>query len=194
MQVLLILLAFLCGAFPSAVIVGRVRGINVLQQGSGNPGATNTARTVGLSAGLIVLLLDIGKVWFAVALLPGLLSQATLPTTAYAGAAAVIGHTLNPFLRLRGGRGVATSAGVLAAIAPQLLLIPVLLFAAVFAWRRRVSEASLVASLALLFSVWVWQPERAICFLAVGLALLIGWTHRANLRRILGGTEPRLQG
>jgi glycerol-3-phosphate acyltransferase PlsY len=194
-----LLAAFLLGSIPSAVLVGRLAGVDPSGQGSGNPGATNTWRSISPLAGLLVLALDVFKGWAAVAWVPPIAPNHPSWFPAAVAAAAVLGHVFNPFLLLRGGKGVATSAGVLGALAPPLLIVPLTLFAIVFAIRRRVSEASLVAALSLPLASGVWRlvasngwPGGDVLILTGGLALLLIWTHRENIARIRSGDEPPL--
>ena len=192
-----LLAAFLLGSIPSAVLAGRLAGVDVRGEGSGNPGATNTWRTVGPIPGLIVLALDVFKGWAAVVWVPTLMDGPPSWLPVAAGAAAVLGHVFNPFLLLRGGKGVATSAGVIGALSPQLLIVPLALFLIVFAWRRRVSVASLVAAVSLALTALGFrfllpdyrEPQGLLVFTGT-LVLLLLWTHRENLRRIRSGGEP----
>jgi len=193
--------AFLLGSIPSAVLVGRLAGVDVRGQGSDNPGATNTWRTVSPLAGLLVLALDAFKGWAAVAWVPTLAVGQPSWFPVAAGGAAVLGHVFNPFLLFRGGKGVATSAGVVGALAPHLLVVPLVLFAIVVAIRRRVSEASLSAAVSLPLAAIGWGllvpsgwPSRGLLALTGGVALLVLWTHRNNIRRIRSGDEPPLIG
>ena len=184
-----IVVAFVLGSIPSAVLIGRLAHVDVRGQGSGNPGAANTWRTAGRLAGSVVLVLDAFKGWVAVAWLPALAPGHPSWVPAAAAGAAVLGHVFSPFLGFRGGKGVATSAGAVGALSLTLLLAPLASFAIVFAWRRRASEASLAALLALPLSAFAY---RRLQVLSVGLALLGFWAHRRNIRRILAGEEARL--
>ncbi len=195
-----ILAAFLLGSFPSAVLVGRAFGVDVRDRGSGNPGAANTWRLAGRMAGLVVLLLDGFKGWLAVILAPSLMSDAPAWLAVATAAAAVLGHAFNPWLGFRGGKGVATAAGAVGALAPRLLVGSLAVFLIVFAIRRRVSEASIAAALALPLSAVAYRllddahrPGHELTALTVGLALFLVWSHRGNLMRIRAGTEPRLK-
>jgi glycerol-3-phosphate acyltransferase PlsY len=195
-----ILVAFLLGSIPSAVLVGRLAGADVRKQGSTNPGAANTWRVAGRIPGLIVLSLDSLKGWFAAGVLPTLF-VATAPWVApAAAAAAVLGHVFNPWLRLRGGKGVATAAGAIGALAPRLLVGPLVFFVIVFALRRRASEASIAAALMLPVVAVVYRllppagwPSIELLILSVALTGLLVWSHRANVRRIRKGLEPQLK-
>ncbi|TDI46660.1 MAG: glycerol-3-phosphate 1-O-acyltransferase [Acidobacteria bacterium] len=194
-----ILVAFLLGSIPSAVIVGRLAGSDVRKQGSGNPGAANTWRVAGRVAGLVVLFLDGFKGWLAAGVLPALFTDAAPWVAPAAAASAVLGHVFTPWFRLRGGKGVATAAGAIGALAPRLLIAPLAFFVIAFAFRRRVSEASIVAALTLPVVAVAYRvlpppgwPETELLVLSAALAVLVLWSHRANIRRIRAGREPRL--
>jgi len=200
MAVVTILAAFLLGSVPAAVLVGRLAGADVRAQGSKNPGAANTWRVAGRLPGLVVLFLDGAKGWLAAAVVPGLFPGTPGWVAAAAAAAAVLGHVFNPWLRLRGGKGVATAAGAIGGLAPRLLVGPLVFFAIVFALRRRVSEASIVAVLMLPVVAVAYRllppadwPRNEVLLLTVGFALLLTWTHRGNLRRIRAEQEPKLK-
>lgn len=194
-----ILVAFLLGSIPSAVLVGRLAGSDVRKRGSANPGAANTWRVAGRTLGLIVLFLDALKGWLAAGVLPALLTDTPAWVAPSAAASAVLGHVFNPWLRFRGGKGVATAAGAIGALAPRLLIGPLSFFVIVFALRRRVSEASIVAALTLPVVALAYRllpppgwPGIELLVLSAVLALLLIWTHRENIRRIRKHEEPKL--
>lgn len=195
-----ILLSYLSGSIPTAYLVGRgTRRIDIRQHGSGNVGATNVFRVVGRKWGIAVLIFDMLK---GVAAVDGIAPRFIHPSlglfaTALAcGIAAILGHTWTPWLGFRGGKGVATSAGVFLALAPWAGLASLPLWGILFAWKRYVSLASL--GTALVFPLWV------VCFYgrtehfpllfttSLGVPLFIFYTHRENIRRLREGTEKRL--
>jgi glycerol-3-phosphate acyltransferase PlsY len=195
-----ILAAFLLGSIPSAILVGRLVGSDVRKQGSGNPGAANTWRVAGRIPGLIVLFLDSLKGWLAAGLVPALFTDAAPWVAPAAAASAVFGHVFNPWFRLRGGKGVATAAGAIGALAPRLLVGPLAFFVIAFALRRRVSEASIVAAVTLPIVAVAYRllpprgwPGTELLVLSAVLAMLVLWSHRTNIRRIRAGREPRLE-
>jgi len=185
----LIPVAYLLGTFPSAGIVARARGHDILHEGSGNPGASNTFRVLGWKAGLVVLILDIGKGAAA--------AGAGLALDGHAGAftlgvAAVVGHVFPITRHFRGGRGVATAAGALAVVFP---LETALLGAVWFAIARGLHKAS-VASIvcAIAFPAIVALRDGSALDLAVsgGLAALVLARHLSSLRRLVRGEEHGL--
>jgi glycerol-3-phosphate acyltransferase PlsY len=180
---------YLLGSFPSGYLLARLHGIDITQQGSGNVGATNLARTIGKRAGLLTLLLDLVKGMLGVYL-------ATLVTPAiwYPAAAAiavVCGHCFSIPPLLKGGKGVATGLGVLIALVPGAAVTSVVVFAVLFSVTRLVSLASLVATLsAPLFSLVTNQPDSSSLALVV-VSLVIVYRHYDNIVRLIEGREPR---
>ena len=188
------LVGLLLGSIPFSWIVGRLfGGLDIRSIGSGNVGATNVARSLGYGAGLVALLLDAAKGAAAV-LVARLLAPGPSAGSAalWAGGMAVLGHNFTPFLRLRGGKGVATGAGVFAVIAPGALLAAVFVFAAALAIGRMVSLGSVLAAATLPAAAWLLHADRGIVILALLTAALVIARHRANLSRIARGAERRL--
>jgi glycerol-3-phosphate acyltransferase PlsY len=183
--------AYLLGGIPFGYLLVRlVTGIDVRSQGSGNVGATNAARAVPeawrLPFFLLVFVLDAGKGSVAAAVLPrpfGLGPEA--PPAA--GLAAVLGHSFSPYLRFRGGKAVATTLGVMAALEPLATAVAVGAFLAVFALTRVVALGSLALAAALPAAVAARGAPRPVLLLAIALALLIFVRHRSNIARMLGG-------
>lgn len=184
--------AYLLGSVPFGVLVARaVRGVDVRASGSGNIGATNVARVAGVGPGLLVLVLDAGKGALAVLLARALLPGAPF-VQALCGLAAVLGHIFPFALGFRGGKGVATALGVLAVLVPAAALAGVLAYALLFALFRISSLGSLAAGLAAVAAAAVWPGSRlSVAFTSVLYALIL-FTHRGNLRRLLGRVETRL--
>lgn len=191
-----LILAYLAGSIPVGYLVPRLAaGIDIRAFGSGNPGFTNVYRAAGVLPGVIVLVLDIGKGVLAVSLariLGGGDGAAVL-----AGLAAIVGHVTTPFLRFRGGKGVATAAGVFFTLVPLATAIALLVFAVIVAATRYVSVGSMSAAASLPLLVAVLPRLRGEAFriapflLTLAVAVLIVLRHRANLRRLLAGTESR---
>lgn len=188
--------AYLLGAVPFAYLAGRLlKGLDIRQHGSGNVGATNVFRVLGKGPGAAVLALDMAKGWLAAAWLPSLAPLPTAAWPALLGLAAVLGHSYTCFLGFRGGKGVATSAGVLLGLAPWATLGALLVFALVLGLSRMVSAGSLAAALALPPLAWRQHGlEAPVFWLSLGLAALVWVKHIPNIRRILAGTENRVGG
>jgi glycerol-3-phosphate acyltransferase PlsY len=186
-----VLLAYLMGALPTGVLVARLRGVDIQKVGSGNIGATNVLRAVGPWAALVVVLVDPLKGVLAV-LIPSSLGLGPW-WVAVAAFAAVVGNCFNPFLRFRGGKGVATSLGVFVLIDPVVTLAATVVFALTLAFGRMVSLASLVgvasAPFMLLLLGDTTAPKVVLVF---ALASLIVFRHSDNIKRLAVGEERRL--
>ena len=194
MKLILIGLAsYLLGAIPFGLLIARSRGIDIRQHGSGNIGATNVLRVLGKPLGIFTFMLDalkgFGPVFLAMRLVPGQAEAAGLT----AGIAAILGHSFPIYLGGKGGKGVATSAGVLIGLAWQAALIGVAVWGAVFFLSRYVSLASILAAAAIPAVSWIlYYPEKLATPIALTLlGLLIILRHRSNLQRLLKGTENR---
>ncbi|MDP3856766.1 MAG: glycerol-3-phosphate 1-O-acyltransferase PlsY [Stagnimonas sp.] len=194
----LMVLAYLLGSLMGGFIVGRLRGgIDLRASGSGNVGATNALRTQGTAFALAVLLIDIGKGVVAALLLPRLIGGAATPELGYAcGAAAVLGHCYPLWHRFQGGKGVATVAGVFAALLPATFLWIIAAFVLVVLLTGTVSLATLSASAVALLQVSCFSSgglfSAAGAFTAA-MALLLVVKHRANWARLRAGSEPRFE-
>ncbi len=183
--------AFALGSVPSGWILSRLAGAGDPRRlGSGGTGATNVLRIAGPAAAIATLALDAGKGALAV-----LLSRAIgVPEGADAAAAvvAVAAHAWTPWLRGRGGRGVATGAGALGILAPSSLGLVLLGFAAVVAATRRVSVASIAAAIAFPAVAALRGDPRATILAGLSVAAVVVWRHRENLARLREGSEPTL--
>lgn len=184
--------AYLLGAIPFGYLMGKfLRGIDIRQHGSGNPGATNVFRVLGAGPGAVTLLLDAlkGLLPVAVALRMGS-SEATAVAV---GMSAIAGHMFTIFLRFRGGKGVATSAGVFAALLPGPAGLALAAFAVVFGVSGYVSLGSIVAAVVLPLSARLAgvTPLRFVCALTIGAFII--YKHLPNIRRLLDGTENKIR-
>jgi len=182
----LVVLAYLTGSVPTGVIAGVVwRDVDVREAGSGNIGATNVARLLGWQLGSLVLVVDILK-----GLLPVLLSPLVLDAPWYAGLvalAAFTGHCASIFLGFRGGKGIATATGAMLALTPAAVLLCMVVWGGVFAWRKTSSLAGLSAAALLPFLVALFHPQMLWVSLALTVAIVI--RHIPNIKRLLSGTE-----
>ncbi|HWV57195.1 MAG TPA: glycerol-3-phosphate 1-O-acyltransferase PlsY [Longimicrobiales bacterium] len=188
------IVAYLLGAVPSSYIAGRLRGIDLRRVGSGNLGATNAYRVLGARWAVPVLLFDIFKGWAAVSIVAPLFGGTSAGWSIACGACAVLGHTFSPFVGFRGGKGVATAAGMFLALAPLALLAGVVTFAVAVASTRTVSIGSLLAALVVPVAVFLTKGTGAVLWLALATAAFVFFTHRANIRRLLRGEEHRFEG
>lgn len=188
---LAVAIGYLAGSIPFAFLAGRlIAGIDIRRSGSGNVGATNVLRTSGVATAVCVMLLDMGKGAGAVFWVERLAGAGAAP--AAAGVAAVVGHIFPVWLRFRGGKGVATAAGVFSVLTP-LAMAPVAAIFVLTVWLTRfVSLGSLVATVALGPIALVLGAGAAVVSAAVAAALLILFRHRSNIERLRAGTERRI--
>jgi len=198
--ILAAVLGYFTGSIPTGFLLAKARGIDIRSVGSGNIGATNVSRYLGKSAGILVLLADALKGWLAVVLLGALISMwfDAGPETAArewiricAGVGAVLGHNFTCWLHFKGGKGIATSAGVLLALVPLPLLIIFAVFVVVFALSRYVSLASISASAALPFACWITGQSSMLVLSTAAMSVLAIFQHRANIKRLIEGSETR---
>jgi len=191
-----ILLAYLIGSLPFAVLVSRVMGLqDPRRYGSGNPGATNVLRSGNKAAAALTLLGDAGKGWGAVWLAQA--GRGGEAIIALAALAVFLGHVYPVFLRFKGGKGVATALGVLVALQPWLGLATALTWLIVAGFLRYSSLAAMVAAVfAVVFYVFgsgvAWRGSGPVGVAIGVISLLVIYRHRANLARLLQGTEPRI--
>ena len=197
------LAAYLLGSIPTGYLVARSRGVDIRKVGSGNIGATNVLRTLGKPAGILVLLVDALKGfiaaryvgWFAYKILAGGLEESSTTDEALkiiGGIVSILGHNYTCWLKFKGGKGIATSAGVTLALLPIAMGIAVLAFVIVCAITRYVSVASIAAAAVLPFAAW-WpaRSSRMMIGVAVVIAAMAIYKHRTNIQRLMNGTENR---
>lgn len=182
--------SFLLGSIPFGLIVGKLWGsVDVRQHGSGNIGTSNVMRTVGKGAGALVLVLDVLKGAVPVMAATSLgLSDAAV---AAAGFAAVAGHMWSAFLKFKGGKGVATTLGVLIALDYRLALSLLAIWLAVVIATRYISVGSLVAALCLPMLTWTFGHGTEYVVAGALICLLVFWRHRSNIERLRAGKEFR---
>lgn len=184
--------AYALGATPTSYVAGRLaRGIDLREHGSKNLGATNVYRLLGWGYAVPVAVIDILKGVIPVALFGRWADGPTWLPVAL-GAAAVLGHVYSPYVQFKGGKGVATAAGMFLALAPYAVLIALPVWALCLRLTGYVSLSSILA--AATFPLWVRLTAtngRSALYASVALAVLIAFTHRANIRRLLAGTENR---
>jgi len=192
---LAVALAYAAGSFPSAYLAGKARGVDLRKHGSGNLGATNVIRVLGTKIGLVVFAVDVAKGALPVLLLPRY-TTSNLPPVWLAiacGVAAILGHTRPVFLLFkRGGKGVATAAGVFLALAPIQTMLVLIVFAVVLLTSGYVSLGSLISATLLPVLIGVTLgPKSPVFAISVLVALFVYWTHRANIGRLRRGEEHR---
>jgi glycerol-3-phosphate acyltransferase PlsY len=189
--------AFLLGSIPTGYLVARAKGVDIRQHGSGNIGATNVFRTLGKPLGILVFFIDSLK-GFSAVWLANHFGDVCPWTGIVAAVAAIAGHNYTPWLGFKGGKGIATSAGVLLALMPWAVLIIAVVWIAVFKISRYVSLASICAAAALPLAVGaLWYAGCGGNGPLLGFAVLISalaiWRHRSNIGRLRAGTESRFE-
>jgi glycerol-3-phosphate acyltransferase PlsY len=198
----IVVVSYLLGSVPNGYIVGKIAGVDVRKSGSGNIGATNVLRVLGKKYGYAVFFLDALKGFAAVRISLALVSitPAARPYAdlfALLGAVVcVIGHAFPIWLKFKGGKGVATSAGVIIGLMPLAALILFPLWFIVFEICRYVSVASISAAISLpitvaLFLKFELMDSVVLLYFSIALAVVVIWRHRSNFSRLLSGTEQR---
>jgi acyl phosphate:glycerol-3-phosphate acyltransferase len=189
-DLLAVVAAYLMGSIPFAQLLSRRRGIDLRRVGSGNVGATNVLRTLGVRPAVLAMMLDAVKGTVAVLIAQRLTNGVAAPVAA--GLASMIGHVYPVWLRFRGGKGVATAAGAFAVLTPVAAAVALGVFLLTVALTRFISVGSIVAALTL--AAWAIAsdvPAIVAIGAAIGAALVI-IGHRANLLRLVAGTERRV--
>ncbi|BAB05358.1 glycerol-3-phosphate 1-O-acyltransferase PlsY [Halalkalibacterium halodurans] len=194
---LLVIGSYLLGSVSfSYIIAKKIKKVDIRQHGSGNAGATNTLRVLGVGPAVTVLLLDILKGVIAVVVTVQLTPDGDGWFAAAAGIAAIIGHNWPIYYGFRGGKGVATTIGVLASLVPLAAVLAGVIAIGSIVWTRYVSLGSLLfvtltALLVAVLSQWFGYPVAYI-YLTIIVAILSMWRHRSNIQRLLSGTENKL--
>ncbi len=194
--------AYLIGSIPTGFLVAKAKGIDIRTVGSGNIGATNAFRVLGKSAGSFVLLADAFKGWAACRWVPKFVDKVAgspdptdgaLETLAITGAVAVVlGHNYTCWLNFKGGKGIATSAGVLFALVPWAALIALATWTLLFVSTRYVSVGSLGAAVVLPFATFFTTHDLLLTSVTAMLSALAIYKHKPNIQRLLAGTENRV--
>ena len=209
---LVILLSYLLGSIPTSIILSKaVRGVDIRRYGSGNAGGTNVTRVFGWELGTVVMVFDGIKGVVATQLIARLMFgpipfnnrtpfEDFTVIQIIAGSAAVLGHIWTVFASFRGGKGIATATGMMVGIAPIEVGVSAAVFAAVFLLSRYVSLSSLSAATAFPVTMFVRanvfhsdiEGYHTLIFLTIGVVLLLAFTHRANIKRLIEGSEKKL--
>ncbi len=195
--------AYLLGSVPTGFLVAKARRVDIRTVGSGNIGATNVFRILGKPAGIFVLVADGLKgyvacagacdLWFALLAAMGVPLGEAEGYRLLAGVAAVLGHNYTCWLYFKGGKGIATSAGVYVALAPVAVLVALAVWLLALGLTRYVSVASIGAAIALPTMVWLTKDSLALGLVTTALGILAIAKHRTNIQRLLKGTENRIQ-
>lgn len=199
---LILIISYLIGSFPTAIIAGRLlKNIDIREHGSGNAGATNVLRVLGWKTGILVLLIDMFKGFVPVFWLAGIIHQSPDYLIYYqilAGFAAIAGHIWTVFAGFKGGKGVGTSAGVFLGLAPLPLLIALSAFIVIVSLTRYVSLGSLLSAVVFLIVLFMQKYifhisiADILIYLAIIAVILIWYAHRENIKRLLAGSENKI--
>ena len=190
MGIVAIALGYLLGSIPFALLLTRSRGIDLREAGSRNVGAANVLRNAGVVPAVAVMLLDAGK--GAVAVLAARLMTDNLVVVMTAGLAAIVGHVYPAWLGSRGGKGVATAAGVFAMLAPFPTAIAALVFVGTIFVTRFISAGSIAGALALTVAAAIGSAPGPVVAGAILAAVIVIHRHRDNVSRLMAGTERRI--
>ena len=199
--------SYFLGAIPWSLLVGKLFfRIDLRKEGSGNLGTTNAFRILGAKAGIAVLILDLAKGALAVVFAHYLVSAPRFPVGGgpvfysldrqawlliAAALAAIVGHTASPYIKFRGGKGAATMAGVMLALMPKVFVAAALVFIGMIVLTRYVSVGTLTATFTFPFLTGVFYPQVPYLLLAMSATFIVFYLHRANIKRLREGTEPR---
>lgn len=210
---IVILLSYVIGSIPTSIMFSKwIHGFDIRTKGSGNAGGTNVFRVLGWKSGVFVMLVDFGKGVLATAVISRLFWDPTLPfynrtpfddftlIQMICGGAAIVGHIWTLFAGFKGGKGIATGAGVLVGIAPTEFAISIAVFFIVFWGYKYVSLSSISAAVAFPVSLFVRHnifgdeiaSYRTLIVFSLSIAILLLYSHRANIKRLLEGTEKKI--
>ncbi|MDG0842344.1 glycerol-3-phosphate 1-O-acyltransferase PlsY [Staphylococcus equorum] len=199
MIIIMLILSYLIGAFPSGYVIGKLfYKKDIRQFGSGNTGATNSFRVLGKPAGFLVTFLDIFKGFIVVFLPLWLPVSAEGPISSFftngliVGAFAILGHVYPVYLGFKGGKAVATSAGVILGMNPILLIILAAIFFIILKLTKYVSLSSIIASICCLIGA-VLIRDFILFIVSIGVVVLLIFRHRSNIVRIFKGEEPKIK-
>lgn len=192
-----LVIGYLLGGIQSAILYGRLNGIDIRTKGSGNAGTTNTIRVLGKKAGAIVLMIDILKAVLAIVLAKLIFGHSPQIIVAlYSGIGAILGHSFPLFFNFKGGKGIATTAGTLIGIDYRLFLIAACIFLICFGITRIVSISSLLMTASFPIMIIIVYCGRAEGIEATLLAFCVTaftfYRHKANIKRLIDGTESKL--
>lgn len=196
--------AYLLGSIPSGYLIGKSRGVDLRTQGSGNIGSTNALRVLGKKWGYLCFALDVGKGVLSVLLAKYAIAPAVgldpVTSSIVAAVCTVLGHNFPVWLKFKGGKGVATSAGAVIGLFPLVVFVgSVLVWVITFKITRIVSVASMLGAISLslaLVVLWLLHSSGVVLaqvVIGVALSAMMIWRHRSNIGRLVAGTEPRFE-
>lgn len=185
--VLAVVIAYFCGTIPTAIVVARSKGIDITTFGSGNPGASNVGRALGTRYFVLVMVVDAAK-----GAVPAAIMLGDRPVAYACGAAAIIGHVFPVTRRFRGGKGIATGAGVVLAVQPLVMLAAFAAWLSVMKVSKKASVASIVSVPVVVVGFVVSGSPGWELWSIVGLGILVEIRHVSNIKRLLQRSEPTI--
>ena len=189
---ILLFIAYLLGSIPFGLLISKICGIDIRFHGSKNIGATNVFRILGKKLGLLTFFLDALKGFIPTFLFPIFIGTNNLDISALFGVIAIIGHSFPIFLKFKGGKGVATSTGMLIGVVPLIFFIGLLVWIILFLIFRYVSLASIIGTLTITFCSWFNNQSSLYLNILISLiSILIIVLHRENIKRLINGTENK---
>jgi glycerol-3-phosphate acyltransferase PlsY len=191
-MILLIAVSYLIGSIPFGLLIAKSKGKDIRAMGSGNIGATNVLRCLGKPTGITCFALDVLKGFLPAFFFPTL-TEGGEGFGILFGIAAILGHNFPIFLKFKGGKGIATSAGVLLGVAPLAVLIGLVVWTVVFFTSGYVSLGSIVAAVAVVATGWSTGYSLLVAIALTLLGALAIWRHRANIQRLINGTESKFE-
>lgn len=195
-RVIVLCIGYLLGGIQTAVLYGRVKGIDIRQHGSGNAGATNTLRVLGKKAGFIVFVGDVLKAALAVLIAKLIFQEHSYLAGLYAGIGAILGHSYPLFFKFKGGKGIAVSVGAIYFIDLRIGLIASIIFILCASLTKIVSISSMLLTWFIPIGIVLFERGETYFLEALGLGCVIGalttYRHKENIKRLLNGTESKL--
>ncbi|MEA3305871.1 MAG: glycerol-3-phosphate 1-O-acyltransferase PlsY [Candidatus Omnitrophota bacterium] len=191
--------AYLIGSFPTSYLIGKLKGIDVSKQGSGNTGATNVLRVMGKLPAIITLIADIAKGAIAVIIVAALFYNPEMPVNrgifrALLGLSSVAGHNWSIFLKFRGGKGVAASCGVFMVLLPGEMAVAAVVFLLAVLLTKYISIGSLLLALTVPVCAALTGESIELVILAITVCIIVSYRHKSNIKRLLAGTENKIGG
>jgi len=191
-RIIFVLLSYIIGAIPFGLIISRkIAGIDITHEGSGNIGATNVAREIGLKWGFLTLFFDLAKGFFPLIIVSRYIAQDNSIFLIFTSMAVLLGHMFSPFLNFKGGKGVATAFGIFLALSPLSALISLCIFLVTVFFSNYISLGSMVGACTMPIILSFFNKPAALIFTALFTATLILITHSGNITRIITGKERK---
>lgn len=193
LKIIILIISYLIGSIPTAYLFGKyIKSIDIRKVGSGNVGATNVFRTIGKKYGIIVLLIDMLKGLIPILITKHIINIESEYFIIVVGLLAIAGHIWTVFLNFKGGKGVATSAGVFLGLAPIPVVISLIIFGIAVYMTHYISAGSILASILLPFSVYHYYSFSPIFFFTIIITIFVIYKHKDNIKRIINQTENKI--